>query len=102
MTISRDGTLVAFVAEIDGGKRSRLFVRRLEELTATGLPGTEGASGPFFSPDGQFIGFAADGALKKVAVAGGPPVTLCPAPVFRGGSWAETAASSFNPLRLGG
>ena len=72
VTISRDGTLVAFVAEIDGGKRSRLFVRRLEELTATGLPGTEGASGPFFSPDGQFIGFAADGALKKVAVAGGP------------------------------
>ena len=102
MTISRDGTLVAFVAEIDGGKRSRLFVRRLEELTATGLPGTEGASGPFFSPDGQFIGFAADRALKTVAVAGGPPVTLCPAPVFRGGSWAEDGSIVFQPAAVGG
>jgi dipeptidyl aminopeptidase/acylaminoacyl peptidase len=56
----------------------RLYVRRLDQLAATSLAGTEGAAGPFFSPDGQWLGFFADGKLKKIAVTGGAPVTLAP------------------------
>jgi Tol biopolymer transport system component len=51
------------------------------------LPGTENPSFPFWSPDGRFIGFFADGKLKKIAATGGPPQTLCDAPVSRGGTW---------------
>ena len=53
------------------------------------LPGTVGASQPFFSPDGQWIGFFAEGKLKKVAVTGGAAVTICDAPNSRGGAWGE-------------
>jgi Tol biopolymer transport system component len=53
-----------------------LYIRSLGSEGARMLPGTEGAFSPFWSPDGQFIGFISGGNLKKVAVAGGPPVTL--------------------------
>ena len=53
------------------------------------MAGTEGGSDPFFSPDGQWIGFFADGKLKKIAVQGGAPVTLCDAVLPRGGSWGD-------------
>ena len=83
--VSPDATTLAFVARSDG--RSRLFIRRLDELEATALAGTEGAESPFFSPNGQWVAFFADGQLKKVNLAGGPPVTLCEAPAGLGGSW---------------
>jgi hypothetical protein len=51
------------------------------------LPGTENAAAPFFSPEGQWIGFFADGKMKKISVQGGAAVTLCDAPVARGASW---------------
>jgi serine/threonine-protein kinase len=56
---------------------------------ATELAGTEGASGPFFSPDGQWIAFAAGGKLEKVSVVGSSAVTLIDAPLFNGGNWGE-------------
>ena len=65
---------------------SQLYVRRLRELTevqATALPGTDGADSPFFSPDGQQIAFFAGGKLKRIAVTGGAPVTVCDAPTRR-------------------
>ena len=59
---------------------ARLFVRKLDQLQAAALAGTDGAASPFFSPDGQWIAFFAGGKLKKVSVTGGAAVTLCDAP----------------------
>jgi Tol biopolymer transport system component len=87
--LSPDGTELAFVAQPRGGGAPRLYIRRLEQLTARVLAGTEYAAGPFFSPDGQWLGFFGGGKLKKIAVTGGAPVTLADAPNARGGSWAD-------------
>ena len=95
--ISPDGKMLAFVAQTTDSD-ARLYVRRLEQLSATPLSGTEGARNPFFSPDGQWIGFFAVGKLKKVAVSGGAVVTLCDAPDGRGGSWAEDGTIVFLPV----
>ena len=66
-----------------------LYVRSLDQLQATALSGTENARDPFFSPDGQWIGFFADGKLKKISMQGGAAVTLCDASNDRGGSWGD-------------
>ena len=65
----------------------RLYTRPLDGLDARSIPGTDGAHAPFFSPDGDWIGFFADGRLKKVAVDGGAPVVLADAPQPLGGTW---------------
>src|SRR5204862_2767580 len=57
---------------------------------------------PFFSPDGQWLGFFSAGKLKKIAVTGGAPVTLADAPVARGGSWAEDGTIVFAPANGSG
>ena len=61
------------------------------------IPGTEGGTFPFWSPDSRFIGFFADGKLKKVPIAGGPPIVLCDAPGGRGGSWSRDNVILFAP-----
>jgi serine/threonine-protein kinase len=94
--VSPDGSQLAFVAQPHGGA-PRLYVRRLDQLTATPLAGTEGAAGPFFSPDGQWLGFFSGGKLKKIAVTGGAPVALADAPSARGGSWTEDGTIVFTP-----
>ena len=83
VTISPDGSRVVYQAN-----RS-LWLRSVDELQAVQVPGTEEeARGPFFSADGQSIGFWADGQLKKVAVSGGVPVTLADVPANpSGASW---------------
>jgi serine/threonine-protein kinase len=93
--ISRDGTTIAFVAEQAGIRR--LFVRGLDQLRATPLPGTEGANHPFFSPDGRWIAFFADEKLKKVPTSGGPVMTLCDARRGRGGDWGDDGVIVFAP-----
>jgi serine/threonine-protein kinase len=92
--VSPDGTQLAFVAQPHGGGAPRLYVRHLDQLTATPLEGTEGAAAPFFSPDGQWLGFFGRGWLKKIAVTGGFPVALTPVTTERGGSWAEVEAGN--------
>ncbi len=82
-----DEAHVAYVATRGG--RSQLFVRSLSTLESMPLAGTEGALTPFFSPDGQWIGFFADGQLKRVPVQGGPVRTLAEAPIGFGASWAN-------------
>ena len=85
--LSPDGRLLAFVGEAGVGGAG-LWIRAVEALEARALPGTEGAAYPFWSPDSQFIGFFAGGQLKKVAVSGGPPETLCEVgAVSPGGTW---------------
>ena len=95
--LSSDGQLMAFAAAPELTEAPRLYVRRLDQLQAAMLIGTEGALAPFFSPDGQWIAFFAGGKLKKVAVAGGAAVTLCDAPNARGGSWADDGTIVFQP-----
>jgi eukaryotic-like serine/threonine-protein kinase len=93
MAISPDGRLAAFSGARDTREQMyvpQLYVRQLDRPEATPLAGTEGAIGPFFSPDGAWIGFWADNKIRKVPVAGGPPSTICDVPATRGwgASWA--------------
>ena len=74
----------------------QLYVRPLDQLDATPLAGTEGATQPFLSPDGRQVGFAALGTLKRVNLAGGPPVILCQAPDFSGATWGPDDAIVFS------
>jgi serine/threonine protein kinase/Tol biopolymer transport system component len=85
--ISPDGTRLVYVASVAGGPL-KLFTRRLDQPSATELAGTEGAIFPFFSPDGQWVGFATLNKLNKVSVEGGPVVPLCDIRTF-GASWGE-------------
>ena len=99
--LSADGSLLAFAAR-EGSGTTQLYVRRLEQLEATPLAGTEGASSPFFSPDGQWLAFFAGLQLKKVPVTGGQVVPLADAPNNRGGWWAEDGSIVFSPNNRGG
>src|SRR5262249_5888243 len=65
----------------------KLRVRSLDSGESADVAGTDGAVGPFFSPDGKWIGFAANGKLKKVALAGGGPITIADGSEPRGGIW---------------
>ncbi len=94
--ISPDGSLLAFTARQTPGQPTRLYVRRLEQLEASPLSGTEDARNAFFSPDSQWLAFFASSKLKKVKVTGGAVVTLCDAPTSRGGTWNEDGTISFN------
>ena len=93
--VSRDGQRVAFVAERDGVPR--LYLRDLRALQATVIPGTENAMQPFFSPDGQRIGFFAGGKLKVVSLAGGAPEDRAQINWPRGGTWAPDDTIIFSP-----
>jgi Tol biopolymer transport system component len=94
--LSPDGTRLALIASGADQKR-RIYLRSLDQLVATSLSGTEDADGPFFSPDGQWLGFFADGKLKKISVQGGAAVALCEAPNARGGSWGDDGTIVFTP-----
>jgi eukaryotic-like serine/threonine-protein kinase len=88
LALSPDGSrLVATTLGSDG--RQRLAVRRLDQDRFDPLPGSEDATAPFFSPDGEWIAFFANGKLKKMPVEGGSPATLCDAGNFPSGSWGE-------------
>ncbi|MEO8592325.1 MAG: protein kinase [Candidatus Solibacter sp.] len=76
LSLSPDGHWLAFNAAAKGGQ-SLLWVRALDSLEARALPGTEGVSMHFWSPDSRFLGFWADGKLKKIEASGGPPQSLC-------------------------
>jgi serine/threonine-protein kinase len=93
VAISPSGSHVAYVAVSDG--RAQLFVRELGSPEARALPGTEAASNPFFSPDGQWIAFFAQQKLKKVSIASGTVQILCDAGFPRGGSWAADGTIYF-------
>ena len=85
--ISPDGRFLAFNATDSAGK-SRIWVRPLNALAAQPLPGTEGTTRPFWSPDSRFLGFFAEGRLKKIEISGGPAQKICDAPTGADGSWS--------------
>jgi serine/threonine-protein kinase len=94
--LSPDGTTMVFAAQSAGHPR-QLFVRKLDQLQAAPLAGTDDAESPFFSPQGDWIAFFSGGKLKKVSVTGGASVPLCDAPNGRGGTWAEDDTIIFTP-----
>jgi eukaryotic-like serine/threonine-protein kinase len=99
MAISPDGTMLAFVAERD--RTTRLYLRRFDQLQAVPLVSGQ-VSNPFFSPDGQWVGFfsIADRQLKKIPVAGGAAVSVCDIDALypRGASWGDGGSILFNPF----
>ena len=91
LALSPDGTNLAYVA-IQGGKR-QIYLRRMDSFDVTPILGTEQAIGPFFSPDGQWLGFYISGKLMKVSVQGGNPLPLADAASYvTGASWGENGA----------
>ena len=83
VSLSPDGAQLVYQAN------DQLFLRHLDQLEASPIPETAGAWEPFISPDGQWIGFWADGQIKKVGISGGAAVPLCEAGLPWGISWAE-------------
>jgi Tol biopolymer transport system component len=87
--ISPNGRHLAYSAT-DSTGTSRVWVRDMAATAAQPLPGTEGiVQRPFWSPDSRFLGFFAGGKLKKIAVSGGPAITICDAPSGADGAWSR-------------
>jgi hypothetical protein len=98
LAISPDGERIVFAVERAGQRE--LWMRRLASAKSEPLPGTQGASEPFWSPDGQHVGFFADSKLKRVGVDGTTPLTLCDTPPdARGGTVRADRGNESHPLR---
>jgi Tol biopolymer transport system component/tRNA A-37 threonylcarbamoyl transferase component Bud32 len=95
LTISPDGRYVTFATKGPQGKPV-LWLRALEESNARPIPGTDGATFPFWSPDSRMLAFFADGKLKKVDLAGSPPLAICDAPNGRSGGWNRDGVILFS------
>lgn len=102
LAVSRDARTMAWSACDRSPRSCELYVRSLDRVDAVRLKGTEGALAPFFSPDGRWLGFFADGHLKKIAVSGGSAVTLADAPSPAGGSWGSDGRIVFAGSPAGG
>jgi Tol biopolymer transport system component len=97
--ISPDSRTLAFTAALEG--KQWLWVRPLDALESRPLPGTEGATFPFWSPDSRSIGFFAQTKLKRVDAGGGPPRDLANVIVGRGGAWSSRGVIVYAPRPLG-
>ena len=99
LELSRDGTFLAY----SSGRGARtLFVRKLATPDAAPIAVIEGGEGPFFSPDSQWLGFFADGKMKKISMGGGAAITLADAPSQRGADWGEDGSIVFAPIARAG
>jgi Tol biopolymer transport system component len=96
LALSPDGRELAFVAADEDGKR-RIWLRELSSMAARPVPETDGAWYPFWAPDGQHLGFFADGELRTIDLRGGAPRRLADAPTGRGGSWSEDGVILYAP-----
>ncbi len=101
VAISPDGRSIVFAARAVDGQR--LYVRRIGDWVSLPLKGTEGAYGPFFSPDGGSVAFIADGKLKKAPLGSGPTETICSVALqSTGGSWGRDGRIVFSQWPNGG
>jgi serine/threonine protein kinase len=94
--LSPDGRRLVYVAAL-ANEAPQLWIRPLDSLDAQPVPGTHGAEYPFWSPDSESLGFFANGSLKRVDLAGGPPRVLAMAPHGRGGAWSRSGVIVFAP-----
>lgn len=93
--VSPDGRYIAIATAVNG--KRQLWLRPLDSLQAQPMLGTEDSTYPFWSPDSRYIGFFAQGKLRKIAVSGGPAQSLCDATNARGGSWSRNNTIVFAP-----
>src|SRR5712692_774487 len=98
VALSLDGTHLAYVAR--EGSTQQLYLRALDSLEAKAIPGTEGGVNPFFSPDGQWLGFFAGGKLKKVSVDGGSAKKHGDAATSQGANWGRQGTIAFAPQNV--
>ncbi|HET9308352.1 MAG TPA: protein kinase [Candidatus Sulfotelmatobacter sp.] len=96
VAISRDGARLVYVGAVSG-KAPQLFLRPMEQQTTVSIPATDDALQPFFSPDGQWVGFFSNGKMRKVPLSGGPATVLCDAPISHGGTWASDGSIIYAP-----
>jgi Tol biopolymer transport system component len=94
-TISPDGRMLAFVGITGSGTQQQLFVRSLESLETRMIPDSATATAPFWSPDSRYIGFTAEGKLRKADVAGGRPETISDVAATYGASWGQSGVIVF-------
>jgi eukaryotic-like serine/threonine-protein kinase len=98
VTLSPDGTHLAYVARLGGTQQ--IYLRAMDSLEARLIPGTEGGVIPFFSPDGQWLGFFADNKLKKVSVSGGAALTVGDIVFPVGANWGSQGMIAFAPTQV--
>jgi len=91
VALARDGSRLAFLA----GSPPRIYLRLMDQLDAKPIAGTEGALAPFFSPDGQWVGFFQAGKWKKIQVIGGATITLCDTTGPEGATWGTDGTIIF-------
>ncbi len=96
LTLSPDGTRMTFSSSAEGG-RPVLHVRSLGSESSQPLAGTDGATFPFWSPDGRHLAFFVEGKLKRIDLDGGAPMTICAAAAGRGGTWNASGDILFAP-----
>jgi len=103
LAVSPDGTRFAFVAAAAGAP-PMVWIQPLDAARAKSIPGTEGASGPFWSPDSRSVGFFAQGKLRTTDLEGGLPRDICPALASnsRGAAWSRDGIIVFAPTTSGG
>jgi eukaryotic-like serine/threonine-protein kinase len=101
MALSRDGSMLAFVSPEENSGLPVLYVQPIGAPNATLLPGTEGASYPFWSPDGAHVAFFANGKLQHVPASGGTPQVLAGVLAARGGSWGRRDVIIYAPDATG-
>jgi eukaryotic-like serine/threonine-protein kinase len=100
VALSPDGKQLVYVASANGAQQ--LYWRSMDSFDAKAIPGTEGGTAPFFSPDSKWLGFFAEHKLKKVSIAGGATVTLCDAADLRGATWGPNDTIVLSPAASGG
>jgi serine/threonine-protein kinase len=95
IAISPNGTQIVYILVENG--IGHLYIRSINSFESVRLNGTENARSPFFSPDGRWIGFQADGKLKKIPAVGGSVDIICDTPGFRGASWGINDSIIYSP-----
>jgi eukaryotic-like serine/threonine-protein kinase len=97
VAVSPDGQKLAFVATPPGATQTMVWIRSLDSLAARPLPGTEGGSAPFWSPDSGSVGFFAPSDLKTIHISGGTAQRVCalPGPYNGSGTWSPSGTIVF-------